>query len=866
MNTIVRTFPPVLFFALLAVSGLQAQQPASPANSKGAIIILTVEGNLRIRDTSTREYIPQENVIPGRYIYDGYTAITGPSSKAVFLLTNGSLTTLGEKSEMDFAQFTQAKIVNATGSVAQLKEEPSQSTTKLRLGYGDMVFNVKKLKPGSVFQIDSPIGNAGIRGTDGKVSVQFDPQSGNFYGSVNMLSGMVQFTDPSNHEIRLPAGEAVNVNATPAGVQVGETSHVRVEPEVTQEMQVTKQEAEAKTENIQLSDVSTVVEEVEKILENFIQPREEPADEPKDPRPEDEKPAEAGTTMEDTAAGTVESASTTTSETQTEPTTPETKKETPSAVSQAAKVDTAQIVDQNNETDETISYINDTGDKLDSGTSLLDKIKEAGLSSAMIVQLKSYSPAMTEKILSESSAQARYLLSMAATEKQLEYYYSFNDPFRHYLSSSVLPAQTKTLLAHQLPQADIESILTYAANVRDLLINEPLSRIQTFLAFKLDGTEAGTFFQFSAGFRDTLFGAGNESLVKALLGLAKPEEETAAWLASMSEREDLVAQADTLGKLPTEPEPSLDDVISDSVSQLLVDSRANGNEYIFNILLDEGQGTLDDTLLAKGILGNALLTDTSVSGTLPTSQILPVGEALGNQFYHKVAGLIDSLKPSLPTGFALASKHLYFHPGTIEIDAQTPFYITAAEGIGIDGQVAFQNTGQALPDLYLGTGEAFSFAPGSSLSYNDGALHLASRSSSDFMQVSMESGGNLNITSLENLLFKDASLKVPVGDRIHLQASYNLSVNGLQFSNQVQEIYMQAITIDLRNVFFPDGSMVHLQSQFGGIDGIYPNFGSSQVGRVNFIDNVGYNTTVIQDRATFDQFRDKIQISPIGMN
>jgi hypothetical protein len=848
MNTIVRTFPPVLFFALLAVSGLQAQQPASPANSKGAIIILTVEGNLRIRDTSTREYIPQENVIPGRYIYDGYTAITGSSSKAVFLLTNGSLTTLGEKSEMDFAQFTQAKFVNATGSVAQLKEEPSQSTTKLRLGYGDMVFNVKKLKPGSVFQIDSPIGNAGIRGTDGKVSVQFDPQSGNFSGSVNMLSGMVQFTDPSNHEIRLPAGEAVTVNATPAGVQVGETSHVRVEPEVTQEMQVTKQEAEAKTENIQLSDVSTVVEEVEKILENVIQPREEPADEPKDPRPEDEKPAEAGTTKEDTAAGTDESASTTTSETQTEPTTPETTKETSSSVSQAAKVDTAQIVDQNNETDETISYIH------------------AGLSSALIVQLKSYSPAMREKILSESSAQARYLLSMAATEKQLEYYYSFNDPFRHYLSSSVLPAQTKTLLAHQLPQADIESILTYAANVRDLLINEPLSRIQTFLAFKLDGTEAGTFFQFSVGFRDALFGLGGESPVKALLGLGKPEAETAAWLASMSDREDLLAQTDTLGKSPTEPDPSLDDVISDSVSQLLVDSRANGNEYIFNILLDEGQGTLDDTLLAKGILGNALLTDTSVSGSLPTSQIFPVEEALGNQFYHKVAGLIDSLEPTLLTGFALASKHLYLHPGTIEIDVQAPFYITAAEGIGIDGQVSLQNTGQALPDLYLGSGEAFSFAPGSSLSYNDGALHLASRSSSDFMQVSMESGGNLNITSLENLLFQDASLKVPAGDSIHLQASYNLSVNGLQFSNQVQEIYMQAITIDLRNVFFPNGSMVHLQSQFGGIDGIYPNFGSSQVGRVNFIDNVGYNTTVIQDRATFDQFRDKIQISPIGMN
>ena len=88
----------------------------------------------------------------------------------------------------------------------------------------------------------------------------------------------------------------------------------------------------------------------------------------------------------------------------------------------------------------------------------------------------------------------------------------------------------------------------------------------------------------------------------------------------------------------------------------------------------------------------------------------------------------------------------------------------------------------------------------------------------------MEAGGDIHIASLESLVFHDSSLKVRAGDSIHLEAYYEISANGLQFSDQLKQVYMQAITIDLQNVFFPDGSMVHLQSQFGGIDGIYPTF------------------------------------------
>jgi hypothetical protein len=164
----------------------------------------------------------------------------------------------------------------------------------------------------------------------------------------------------------------------------------------------------------------------------------------------------------------------------------------------------------------------------------------------------------------------------------------------------------------------------------------------------------------------------------------------------------------------------------------------------------------------------------------------------------------------------------------------------------------------------LGAGSHFVFSEDTSITFQDGGLNLGSRNTSEYVNVSMEAGGDINIASLEDLIFQNAELKARPGDSIHLEAFTSISIDGMQFSGQLQNIYMEAITVDLRNILFPEGSTVHLSSQFGGLDGIYPNFGSSEIGRVNFIENVGYHQTIINDRATFDQFQNNIIISPLN--
>ena len=101
-------------------------------------------------------------------------------------------------------------------------------------------------------------------------------------------------------------------------------------------------------------------------------------------------------------------------------------------------------------------------------------------------------------------------------------------------------------------------------------------------------------------------------------------------------------------------------------------------------------------------------------------------------------------------------------------------------------------------------------------------------------------------------------------DFVHLLAYNELAVNNLAFSEQIRQITMEAMTINLYNLNFPDGSMVKLNSQYGGVDGKYPNFNSSVYGRVNFVENIRYSSNLIMDRPSFDQYGTNVTIGQLG--
>ena len=126
--------------------------------------------------------------------------------------------------------------------------------------------------------------------------------------------------------------------------------------------------------------------------------------------------------------------------------------------------------------------------------------------------------------------------------------------------------------------------------------------------------------------------------------------------------------------------------------------------------------------------------------------------------------------------------------------------------------------------------------------------------------------GEIHARSLDNLVISNTSMRTSGSggaDFIHLMAANELAINNLRFSDQVRQITMDAMTINLWNLDFPDGSFVNLNSQYGGLDGRYPNFGSKLLGRVNFIENIRYNNNLIDSRSDFDQFGSSISIGTL---
>jgi hypothetical protein len=199
------------------------------------------------------------------------------------------------------------------------------------------------------------------------------------------------------------------------------------------------------------------------------------------------------------------------------------------------------------------------------------------------------------------------------------------------------------------------------------------------------------------------------------------------------------------------------------------------------------------------------------------------------------------------------------------------FVIGAAKDLTIAGDVTFTNTNTAenhalvigaADDLYFrseySTATSADYAAPNPITvkYEGSNLGIGSYDSMRLVNVNMETGGNLALGTLKELhigLSDGHSSTFTVGnggnspDNVYLYANELISINGLQFSGKVDDIYMESITINLSNVEFPQNSDVMLRSRDGTM-----NFGRSQPGSVNFIKNVKYGDTPILSESQFN--------------
>jgi hypothetical protein len=142
---------------------------------------------------------------------EGYVVTTAAQSSVILIFANGAAVNLGEDTTLSIDAFLMDPF-DAKYSVAEAKEEPSTSVTKLTLAHGELVGNVKHLhsSAGSSFTVNTPVGAAGIRGTTFRIV--FRPGgTGKVFFTLSTSEGEVLLSGTTAQEVPVGAGKEVVV-------------------------------------------------------------------------------------------------------------------------------------------------------------------------------------------------------------------------------------------------------------------------------------------------------------------------------------------------------------------------------------------------------------------------------------------------------------------------------------------------------------------------------------------------------------------------------------------------------------------------------------------------------------------------------
>ncbi len=194
--------------------------------------------------------------------------------------------------------------------------------------------------------------------------------------------------------------------------------------------------------------------------------------------------------------------------------------------------------------------------------------------------------------------------------------------------------------------------------------------------------------------------------------------------------------------------------------------------------------------------------------------------------------------------------------------------IGAAKDLTFAGDTTFTNTNE-VEDHALAIGAAddvyfrSEYSSANSADYDDpqtmtvrytgSNLGIGSYDTMRLVNVNLETGGNLALGTLDELhigLSDNHSSTFSVGtggknsdpDNVYLYANNLIQINGLQFSGRLDDVYMESVTINLKNVAFPSTADVMLRSRDGTVN--FGTYASPVLGSVNLTEVSHGGTTL----------------------
>jgi len=293
----------------------------------------------------------------------------------------------------------------------------------------------------------------------------------------------------------------------------------------------------------------------------------------------------------------------------------------------------------------------------------------------------------------------------------------------------------------------------------------------------------------------------------------------------------------------------------------------------------------DDENLENEFSAVSLLESHSFNGEIPLNLVLSESQVLASQLFQETLDTYDALSeldhdddsyegesPDSPSddykSGVLGGVNITFGEGNYDLSkiSYNSLIVASSEDISLSGDISFSSATSNIEELLFISGASINFTQGTIIDFSGDSLGFGSFDSLEIINVDLHAEDSIGVRSLDSIVIENSEFATrgTGADEIHMIAAADLTIDNLRFSDQVRQITMEAMTINLSNLNFPNGSMVNLNSAYGGIDGVYPNFGSVATGRVNFIKNVQYNSNLINSKASFVQHGANISIGVLG--
>jgi sugar lactone lactonase YvrE len=141
----------------------------------------------------------------GDFLSQGVRVVTGQNASVELAFENGSSVVVKPGSEFSIDQFLADPFDSQEVDYGSLENEPTMSVTRTNLKSGEIFFHVEKLKERSTYEIITPVGIAGIRGTGGFV------RSGKGKGAFGLYEGSAIFKTPNGQVHSVRQGQAIAV-------------------------------------------------------------------------------------------------------------------------------------------------------------------------------------------------------------------------------------------------------------------------------------------------------------------------------------------------------------------------------------------------------------------------------------------------------------------------------------------------------------------------------------------------------------------------------------------------------------------------------------------------------------------------------